>query len=192
MLFRSRRSGRLVRVGGLVVDLTEDGFHLDDGTAVGRVVLSGDALDRLSLIEPDDALNAIGRVVSTENEAVVVVDAPGGLIMAGDPVPAVSPDQQGPVADPSATAGPTASDGLGTRLAGLAGPPWKGDPGIAGVGTLFLISALSLAVTLARRERARRRLANRIAARLGALSRVPAGATVAAPAERGPSTTHSA
>ncbi len=36
------RVGRLVRVGGLVVDLEPDGFTLDDGTAIGRVVLRGD------------------------------------------------------------------------------------------------------------------------------------------------------
>ena len=54
--------GGLVRVGGLVVDLRPDGFTLDDGTAIGRVVLRGPALERLALIEPDDALNAIGRV----------------------------------------------------------------------------------------------------------------------------------
>ena len=60
------RIGQTVRVGGLVVDLQPDGFTLDDGTAIGRVVLRGTALDRLALIEPDDALNAIGRVASRD------------------------------------------------------------------------------------------------------------------------------
>ena len=33
--------GQRVRVGGLVVDLRADGFTLDDGTAIGRVILRG-------------------------------------------------------------------------------------------------------------------------------------------------------
>ena len=32
--------GRNVRVGGLVTELTPDGFLLDDGTAIGQVVLT--------------------------------------------------------------------------------------------------------------------------------------------------------
>ena len=39
-----RSSAQLVRVGGLVVDLDRDGFTLDDGTSVGRVVAAGEAL----------------------------------------------------------------------------------------------------------------------------------------------------
>ena len=43
---RPRRPvGQTVRVGGLVVDLTTDGFTLDDGTAIGRVVLAGAAAE---------------------------------------------------------------------------------------------------------------------------------------------------
>ena len=68
--------GRLVRVGGLVVDLRPDGFTLDDGTAIGRIVLRGAALELLPLIEPDDALNAIGRVEAATDGVVVVVDDP--------------------------------------------------------------------------------------------------------------------
>ena len=59
-------AGKLVRVGGLVVDLRTDGFTLDDGTAIGRIVLRGAALELLPLIEPDDALNAIGRVETSD------------------------------------------------------------------------------------------------------------------------------
>ena len=70
-------AGRLVRVGGLVVDLRPDGFTLDDGTAIGRIVLRGAALELLPLIEPDDALNAIGRVEALDGGLVVVVDDPG-------------------------------------------------------------------------------------------------------------------
>ena len=48
-------AGQTVRVGGIVGDPTADGFTLDDGTAVGIVVLRGAAADLLSLIEPGDA-----------------------------------------------------------------------------------------------------------------------------------------
>ena len=54
--------GRTVRVGGLVVDLRSDGFTLDDGTAIGHVVLAGQAADAVDLIEPGDAINVTGRV----------------------------------------------------------------------------------------------------------------------------------
>ena len=40
------------------------------------------------MIEPDDALNAIGRVEALAGGFVVVVDDPGGIILAGDPVAA--------------------------------------------------------------------------------------------------------
>ncbi len=40
------------------------------------------------MIEPDDALNAIGRVEALDGGLVVVVDDPGAIILAGDPVAA--------------------------------------------------------------------------------------------------------
>ena len=45
------------------------------------------------------------------------------------------------------------------------------DPASAGVGTLALVTALSIAVTLARRHRAQRVLRQRIVARLEAIGR---------------------
>ena len=45
------------------------------------------------------------------------------------------------------------------------------DPASAGVGTLALVTALSIAVTLARRHRAQRVLRQRIVARLEAFGR---------------------
>ena len=107
--------GATVRVGGLVVDLRADGFTLDDGTATGRVILRGPALDVLPLIEPDDALEATGHVErSTDGAAVVVVDDPAAIVQASDPT--------GAAASPSASAGPLA--------AGIAGspPPAAGQP----------------------------------------------------------------
>ena len=106
--------GRNVRVGGLVVDLRADGFTLDDGTATGRVILRAAALDSLALIEPDDALNVIGRVETGPDGPVVVVDDPGRLFLAGDPVPDASPirsRRSGAVA--GASAGPSGAGGSG-------------------------------------------------------------------------------
>jgi hypothetical protein len=182
--------GRLVRVGGLVLELGHEGFTLDDGTATGRVVLRAAALDQLALVEPDDALNAIGRVEATADGPVVIVDDPGGITVAGDPVPAESTTDPGIASGATSPSVPSA--GPGGRLAVLAGGPFVLDTGAAGLGTLLAISAASLAVTLLRREHARRRSATRIAARLV----VHAGprAPIAAPntGERGPSTIHSA
>ena len=190
-------SARIVRVGGLVVDLQPDGFTLDDGTAIGRVVLRGPALERLALIEPDDALNAIGRVEAAAAGAIVVVDDPAGIIQAGDPVaaaPGTSPEASpGPSTVPSGT--PGTLGGSAGRLAGLGGTlPF--DAGTAGLGTLAAISAASVAVTLLRRAYGRRRLSARIAGRLATFAAPagdpPGGPSAASSAERGPSTIHSA
>ena len=183
--------GTLVRVGGLVVDLRPDGFTLDDGTATGRVILRGSALEQLPLVEPDDALNAIGRVELTNDGPAVIVEDPGGLIQTGDPAatepsPAASQavDFQ-PPGDPSPAAG-------GSRQARLGGAPWPVDPGAAGLGTLLAISALSLAVTVLRRQHARRRFAARMAGRLAAFAASQGPADDATMAERGSSTNRSA
>ncbi len=63
-----RRAGTTVRVGGIVVGRTSDGFTLDDGTAIGRIVLVGGAVDHLPLIEPGDPVNVTGRVESEPND----------------------------------------------------------------------------------------------------------------------------
>ncbi len=187
------RVGTRVRVGGLVVELRADGFTLDDGTAIGRVALRGPALDLLPMIEPDDALNAIGTVESSSDGPIVVVDDPAGIILAGDLVAAGASSGPSPVTGAAVppSDGPGVGD-VGSRLAGLGGAPWPVDAGAAGVGTLILISALSLAVTLLRRERSRRHLGARIAARLATFAGPAEGPADANVAERGPSTIHSA
>ena len=185
--------GKLVRVGGLVVDLRPDGFSIDDGTAIGRVVVRGAALDLLPMVEPSDALNAIGRVEASADVPLVAVEDPGGIILAGDPV-AVVPS---PTAGPEASASPSSGPGAGeSRFAGLGGPAWPVDAGLAGLGKLIAISALSLAVTLLRRAQARHRLAARVAGRLATFAQPSAGLPEApgepSTAEREPSTIHSA
>ena len=102
--------GRTVRVGGLVVDLASDGFTLDDGTATGRVVLSGAALDLLA------ARRAGRRHQRRSDESrrrptdrSWSSTDPGGVILAGDPV-AAAPSAS---ADPAAAASPAAVVGSG-------------------------------------------------------------------------------
>jgi hypothetical protein len=194
--------GATVRVGGLVVDLRPDGFTLDDGTATGRVILRAAALDLLPLIEPDDALEATGRVEASPDGAVLVVDDPAAIVQASDPLaaePSVTAALDPLAGGPQASASPVTS-----RFAGLGAGPFGFDPGTAGLGTLLAISAASLAVTVLRRERLRRQMTARIAGRLAAFagplatpstppSTGPAGTSLASPsAERGPSTIHSA
>jgi hypothetical protein len=183
--------GATVRVGGLVADLRSDGFTLDDGTATGRVVLRGPALEVLSLIEPDDALEVTGRVETSPDGAVLVVDDPAGIIQASDPA-AIDPVAS-PAAEPiSAGAAASLPPAAGSRFAGLEGGPFPLDPGTAGLGTLLAISAASLAFTVLRRARLRRRMAARIAGRLATFVGPSAGPPDSPSAERAPSTIHSA
>ena len=165
--------GTLVRVGGLVGDIGADGFAIDDGTAVGRVVLRGAALEQLPLIESGDALNAIGVVEAAPDaggtEALVVAVAdPAGIIRVGDPV-AETPS----IAPSDAAAGPSpASAGEDVamhRASGLLDPSLP-DLGVAGI---LLIGLASLAVTLLRRHRMRRQLAARVARRLAGFVAAP-------------------
>ena len=75
-----------VRVGGLVVDIRQDGFLLDDGTAHAPVVLRDEAADWIPLIEPEDAINVIGRVERLDDGALgVVVTDPGAIVLGSDP-----------------------------------------------------------------------------------------------------------
>jgi hypothetical protein len=190
--------GALVRVGGLVVDLGPNGFTLDDGTAIGRIELRGVALDALPLIEPDDALNAIGRVESAADGPIVVVDDAGRLILTGDPVAAAGSTV--PSAEPSLAPSPSPDGASHGRFAGLGGPPGGFDGSIAGMAALLAVSVLSVAITVLRRRHARRRMAARVVDRLAALSGAQgpadgAAATATSPArsaERGPSTLGSA
>ncbi len=171
-------AGERVRVGGLVVALVGDGFTLDDGSATGRIVLTGEAAAFLGLIEPGDAIELIGRVDTADSAGSrLVVDAPADLLRVGalgaTPDPASADRALGPVPDASATAPATAPGGSAgsiARAAGLGGLP---DLTVAGAGWLAMVVGLSVAVTLVRRRRARRALAARIGARLAALAGPP-------------------
>jgi hypothetical protein len=179
-----------VRVGGLVVELRPEGFTLDDGTATGIVVLEGTALEAITLVEPDDAINAIGRVESTADGPVVVVDDAGRIVLAGDPIAAgTTPAPSAPPSSPLPDASTAPASG---RLASLGDGPPTPDGGAMALVTLAVVSAISLLVTALRRRRARRLLAGRIAARLASLAGPPRAPDGGRAAEREPSTIRSA
>jgi hypothetical protein len=167
--------GETVRVGGLVAELVDGGFALDDGTAVGRVLLIGGAADYLPLLAPGDALNATGIVRIADDGAELVVDDPAGLVRVGDPTgdteASVPPGEQ--PGDLTAPADP----GTAPRVAG--GFLGVSDPGSLGVVGALLAAAASVAVTALRRQRARRLMTARIAARLARVAG-PRPASVAA------------
>ena len=153
--------GDLVRVGGLLVAVTADGFTLDDGTAVGAIRLDGPATAFHDLLEVGDALGLVGRVELEAGEYRVVVGDPAGLVRLGDLgeiVPIAATATSAPV-DP----GPP----VGATSAGLGGTLGVGElPGFLG---LLLISMTSLGLTIARRRHAHRRLVAVVAARIGTL-----------------------
>ena len=188
--------GQTVRVGGLIVDLRPGGLALDDGTAIGFVVLRGEALDLLALMEPDDAINVTGRVELGPDGLAVVADDPGGISQAGDPIPPAEARPADGVAGGSpgarAEAGPFESASPSIQSAGfLDGPPDPG-AGIAGIGSLIAISMVSLIVSLSRRALARRRLDARIATRVAAIGASRDPASVPRSGERGGNPFHSA
>jgi hypothetical protein len=157
--------GTDVRVGGLVVDLRATGFTLDDGTAIGVVILSGTAADWIGLIEPGDAINVRGRVERIDGDPAVVVEDPAAIVLGsalGHPAASIV---SGPSPAPEVAA---VDDGVLTAGIGDAGGGLPG-AGISLVG-LLAISLASVAVTLLRRRHARRLVAVRVAARLAALT----------------------
>lgn len=193
----------VVRVGGLVTGLADDGFLVDDGTAIGRVTLTGAALEHLPLIEPGDAVNVIGRVTRLDDGSfALVVDDPAAISLGSDPLAGAGASamdgETGTVAGPSGAVGTDADArgaGLGALSAGLlddlAGVPGAG----AGLASLVAICLTSLAVTAIRRRHAQRLLAVRVAGRLaafvGASPPPPTPApSVTAPAERDVSVGH--
>jgi hypothetical protein len=164
--------GQVVRVGGLVQGVDETGFRLDDGTAVAWVRLRADAADLAGSMLVGDALSATGRVERDPGDGAVLVavEDPGGIALVGglgqDPSdrPAASADGS----PPGSPVTGTGAAGAGEPSATAAGVGGLGVPEIGALG-LVLMGLASLAVTLVRRQRMRRRLAARIADRLAAL-----------------------
>ena len=153
--------GSTVRVGGLVQDLGADGFTLDDGTATGRIVLTGTATDVLDLVEPGDAINATGRVAEPTDEGpVVVVDDPANLALGSDLGGATAPAPTDPA--PSEANEPPSD----ARIAAFTDPTSVLPGAGAGIAGLLAIAVVSVAATIVRRRHLRRLLAARVATRL--------------------------
>jgi hypothetical protein len=161
--------GQTVRVGGLVVDLRATGFTLDDGTAVGIVELTGAAAESLPLIEPDDAINVVGRVARTDRgELTVVVDDPAAIALGSAIDGLASGDPSAGASDGATDAAATANSGMRTAGFGSASD-WLPGAGV-GLAGLLAISFASVAVTVFRRRQLQRLMAGRIAARLATLA----------------------
>jgi hypothetical protein len=175
--------GQAVRVGGLVSEVTTDGFLLDDGTAVGRIRLGGTAAEYVALLEAGDAVNATGQVSAEGSGFVLVVDEAAGLVRAGDPDGSTGSDATAAVQMDPATgaAGAVDQSAASEDPAGasqLAGGFLDGAlPGAAGLLGLALASVVSVAVSGLRRYRSRRLLARRMATRLATFGGAGGGQT---------------
>ncbi len=162
--------GRMVRIGGLVTSIETDGARLDDGTGTGRIVLEAAAADLVALLAPGDALNATGIVEGRGGELAVIVTDPAGLLLVGDlgagtTAGGAGDEMQAPSRRAEGAPG-VASSPLRAGL-GVGAPL---DPAPAGIGTLLLVTAMSILVTAARRHRGRRLLQARVLARLDAFA----------------------
>jgi hypothetical protein len=169
--------GQRVQVGGLVMDVDETGFALDDGTALGRVAAGGDAAALLPLLAPGDAVGVTGLVRAADGGPVVRLERASDLVRLGDlgePVPITGTPAE---ADATGAAAPAAVIAVGGGKDGTPGdlPGRSGTSGPqaahlaaggAGIGGMLLAASAGL---LLRRRHARRALAGRIAARLAAL-----------------------
>jgi hypothetical protein len=185
--------GRLVRVGGLVVELRLDGFTLDDGTAIGRACCARPP-DQLALSNPMTRSMRRPRGATAEGAVVVVDDSRWR-------------SRRSVAAGPSPSAGDRASAGAVVPTGSPGGRParWLGGgrsarTGRGGLRHAVLISAASVVLTVLRRVHGRRRMTARIAGRLATFAGpsvapsagASAGPSGAIPAEREPSTNHSA
>ena len=108
-----------------------------------------------------------------------------GIELVGD-LGAPDPPDAGPSAEAASIANGDMPSAAPVRAAFTSGPGL--DSMSTGLGTLVLVGFASVAATLARRERGRRRVRARIVARLEAMGRsAPATPAEAAPADRSPS-----
>jgi outer membrane biosynthesis protein TonB len=175
------RAGALVRVGGLVVAVDHDGLLVDDGTATGDLRLTGDAAALLPLLEPGDAVSAVGKVALAATGVSVLIDDAASLVRLGDLGEALPLDSGGPGAAADAGVGPASAQSIAVDSAGLPAAAPGPDPGmapgdaplVAGVGLTLVASGGWASLAALRRRRDRRRLAARISARLAGLAAPP-------------------
>ncbi len=155
--------GARVRVGGLIVKVTGDGFDLDDGTALAHVELRGDMAALLPHLRDGEAVAATGVVRVVDGAAVVIVGDDGALVRVGSFGQAlpIGPLANEPSPAPSGNGGLSAmaadSTGLGSGL-----PPMS-------LVALLGISAMSVLATVLRKRLLRRRLRAALVERLATL-----------------------
>ena len=138
---------------------------LDDGTAVGRVVLAGAASDWVGLVEPGDAINATGRVATQEDgELALVVTDPAALALGS------GLDGLAAGAEPDLSPAPTLESQTDVQTAGIADPGGLVPGAGAGLVGILMVGLASVAMTVIRRRHGRRLLAERVATRLAGLT----------------------
>ena len=157
------RIGQRVRVGGLVARLAEDGFDLDDGTALARVQLRGEMAELLPHLRAREAIAATGTVELIDGSPAVVVDDHGALVRVGSLGQAlpIAGQGAGTFASPSPAGGPAALN------AGAS--PFGPDIAPTSLLAMAALTLLSVLATFARRRLARRRLRTAIIDRLASL-----------------------
>ncbi|HEX5241167.1 MAG TPA: hypothetical protein VFW20_09220 [Candidatus Limnocylindrales bacterium] len=156
--------GETVRVGGLITELDSDGFLLDDGTAVAKIVLSGDAAPLLGDLQAGEAVSARGVVRQDDEALSVVVSGGGDLARIGDlgeglPVGSTAPG------DASASPGAVQPEALGLGDGGGLLPEE------VSLATLLALTIASLLVTLLRRRASMRRSRAVVLGRIASLGR---------------------
>jgi hypothetical protein len=153
--------GTRVKVGGIVARIADDGFDLDDGTALARLELRGDMLALLPHLREGEAVAATGRVELVDGAAVVIVDGDGTLVRVG------TLGQGLPIGDANAPA----PSGAGSGNAPVTADSSTGFGGNVQVSLLALASltALSVLATVIRRRLLQRRLRLALVKRLAGL-----------------------
>ena len=152
-----------------MTEVTTDGVRLDDGTSGALIPLEGDAADLRPAFQPGDALNAIG-IPKQRDETVLVVAGAADLELVADLGDA------DPTAPDAIELAALTVDSTGAPARSPEGASTAGVPGIdaltIGIAAVVLSAAAAAALGLAaRRQRARRLMRTRIAARLEALGR---------------------
>ena len=153
--------GARVKVGGIVARVADDGFDLDDGTALARVQLRGDMLALLPHLREGEAVAATGRVELVDGAAVLIVDGDGTLVRVGtlgQGLPIGAANAPAPSGVDSGNAPVTADSGTGF-----------GGPAPVSLLALASLTVLSVLATLIRRRLLQRRLRLALVKRLAGL-----------------------
>jgi len=162
--------GARVHVGGLVSQLMPDGFLLDDGTAVARLVLHADALVLVDHLRAGDALAAWGTVTRDGDQLSISVASAADVVRIGALGQALPVDPPAPFTS-SAGPSPTGPTGHAPSLATAA--PGDVLPGEVSLATLAALTAASVLVSIVGRRTASRRSRDLVLARLATLTRRP-------------------